>query len=118
MYWKIIFTIAIIVASFALYNYKEIQSCLQTLQTHENYIEESGNTLFLSKNELENILSTHSHSELRIVKGYNLGIKDFKTISLSILNSYIPLYTNSHLLLAHLFEPFYISIGSASKNIP
>jgi hypothetical protein len=53
MYWKIIFAIAIIVASFALYNYKEIQSWLQT-QIQENYNDDS--ITFLSKNELENIL--------------------------------------------------------------
>ena len=50
MYWIIIIVIIIIVIG---YNYFNFQSCLQT---QENYIDESLNTIFLSKNELENIL--------------------------------------------------------------
>ena len=51
MYWKIIFTLLAIAAAVVVYNYRQqIQSWLQTLQTQENYMEESGNTLFLSKN--------------------------------------------------------------------
>ena len=90
MYWKIIFTIAIIVA-FISYNYRQqVQSWLQTLQTQENYMEESGNTLFLSKNELENILiSDNDNFYSRLYK------KDFEVRKINNISEYTSKIKNS-----------------------
>jgi len=52
MYWKIIFALLLI----AVYYKQQIQSWLQTFQIQENYKEENDNIIFLSKNDLENIL--------------------------------------------------------------
>jgi len=61
MYWNIIlyvciFILFIVFLVFLVFLYDKIQSLLKTLQTKENYIDYDDNIIFLSKNDLENIL--------------------------------------------------------------
>jgi hypothetical protein len=84
MYWIIIIVIIIIVIG---YNYFNFQSCLQT---QENYIDESLNTIFLSKNELENILiSDIDNFYSRFYK------KDFEVRKINNISEYTSKIKNS-----------------------
>lgn len=90
MYWKIIFAL-LVIAVVVVYNYRQqIQSWLQTLQTQENYMEESDNTIFLSKNELENILISNDDNF------YNrLYKKDFEVRKINNISEYTSKIKNS-----------------------
>jgi len=84
MYWIIIIVIVIIVIG---YNYFNFQSCLQT---QENYIDESLNTIFLSKNDLENILiSDIDNFYSRFYK------KDFEVRKINNISEYTSKIKNS-----------------------
>jgi hypothetical protein len=58
MYWIIILYLSIIISFvvFLVFLYDKIQFWLKTLQTQENYTDSYNDIIFLSKNELEDIL--------------------------------------------------------------